>query len=357
VHHHHTGTWFLLGYDEVTHGLADVRRDEHNSRDPMNPFMMDGPGHTRPRRLITPGLTNRAVRHLHERTQQIVDDALADKRPGDALRLVEEIGYPLPYRLMCTLMGIPELDDVLELRDLTLQGLNLIDAFLTPERRRACTAAAAELYAHIDEVVAWKRDHLADDLVSTVLRAADVGEVMQPEHVFPYLYTLYLAGMHTTVNQTSLSVLALMRHRAQWELLGARPELVEDAVEELLRYDSTAQYMIRTALEDLEIAGTAIPTGDVMVAWIASADRDGAKWGPTADTLDITRRDARNHVAFGKGAHVCVGSWLARLELRVVLATLVERWPAMEVAPQELTWTNSTTAIRGPDELVLTLAR
>jgi cytochrome P450 len=257
---------------------------------------------------------------------------------------------------MCTLLGVPELDDVLELRDLTLKGLALIDAFLTPEQRQDFTAAAAELYVHIDEVVTWKRDHLDDDLVSIVLRAADEGGAMRPDQVVPYLYTLYLAGMHTTVNQTALSVLALMRHRSQWEVLRDRPGVVEDAVEELLRYDSTAQYMIRDALEDLEIAGVPIARGERMIAWISSANRDAAKWGPTADALDVTRADARAHIAFGKGPHVCVGSWLARLELRVVLATLVQRWPGLELADQTLTWTASTTAIRGPDEVVLTLA-
>jgi cytochrome P450 len=357
LHHHAaSGLWFLLRFDDVAFGLAEVRRDERNSRDPLNPFAMDGPAHTGPRRLITPSLSNRAVQALHGRTRQIVDEALGDKPSGAELRLAEEIGYPLPYRLMCTLLGVPELDDPTELRDVTFKSLALIDAFLTPDQTREYLAAAATLYEHLGEVVEWKRGHMSDDLMSVVIRAGDAGEVMRPEHVVPYLHTLYLAGMHTTVNQISLSLLALMRDRTQWHLLLDQPSLLENAIEELLRYEPTAQYMTRTALEDIEFGDVTVPKGSRMVAWIASANRDEEHWGPTADRLDVTRADARNHIAFGKGAHVCVGSWLARLELRVVIETLLRRYPKLDLATEDVAWENDISAIRGPQELVLRLA-
>lgn len=357
VHFHApTDQWFLLRFDDVGFGLADIRRNERTSRDPLNPFAMDGPGHTGPRRLITPTLSNQRVQALRARTQQIVDDALAGKGPGDELEVIGEIGYPLPYRLMCDLLGVPELDDPTLLRDVTFKSLALIDAFTTPAQVQEFLAAARVLYEHLDEVVAWKRDHRGDDLVSTVLAAADDGEVMRHEHVVPYLHTLYLAGMHTTVNQIALSLLALQQHRSQWELLRARPELCDNAVEELLRFDSTAQYMRRTTLEEYRFGDDVIPEGAAVVAWISSANRDEAKWGTDAGTLDLARADAPKHIAFGKGPHVCVGSWLARLELRVVLETMLTRFPGTELAPDELSWTSGISAIRGPDELRLVLA-
>lgn len=357
VHFHEpSAQWFLLQFDDVGFGLADIKRNERTSRDPLNPFAMDGPGHTGPRRLITPALSNQRVQSLRARTQQIVDDALADVQPGSVLHVVDAIGYPLPYRLMCQLLGVPELDDPSVLRDVTFKSLALIDAFSSPEKVQQFVAAAKELYEHLAEVVAWKRDHRGDDLVSTVLAAADDGDVMTHDHVVPYLHTLYLAGMHTTVNQIALSLLALLRHRRQWELLCARPDLFDNAVEELLRFDSTAQYMRRTTLEQYRFGDDVIPEGAPVVAWIASANRDEAKWGPAADVLDITRADAPKHIAFGKGPHVCVGSWLARLELRVVIETLVTRFPHTELAGDDLTWHSGITAIRGPDELSLVLA-
>src|SRR4051812_39769388 len=350
--------WFLLRFEDVEEGLTRITRghDERNPRHvhfPDNPFAADGPPHTGGRRVIMPTFTNRAVQRFRERAQEIVDAALAGKEDGGELRVVQELGFPLPYHLTCDILGVPEVGNVDELRDWTWKSLELIDAFLTPEQLRVNVEAAGHLKDHLEEVINWKRDHLEDDVVSAVIVAADAGEVMRPEQVVPYVHTLYLAGMHTTVNQTALSLLAMLEHREQWELLVAHPELLENAVEELLRFESTAQYMRRTPDHDVDIAGVSIPSGTDVVCWIASANRDPARWGATADVLDITREDARQHVAFGKGAHVCVGSWLARLELQVVLGTVLERYPASQLPEQELVW--SSNVIRGPEELLVDL--
>jgi len=353
-----SGKWFLLTYDGVDAGLSQIVRGEREGPDrhvhfPDNPFAADGPGHAGPRRLIMPSLTNRAVQRFRARAQEIVDEALAGKERGGELRVVEELGFRLPYYLTCDLLGIPDVDNADELRSWTWKSLELIDAFLTDEKLREDLEASALLAAHLREVAAWKRDHLGDDLFSAVIVAADAGEVMRPEQVIPYVHTLYLAGMHTTVNQTALSLLALLERREQWDRLLARPALLENAVEELLRFEPTAQYMRRVPEQDVEIEGVTIPSGTEVVCWIASANRDDRKWGPTADDLDVTRPDARQHLAFGKGAHVCVGSWLARLELQVVLGTLIERYPATQLVDREPVWTSNV--IRGPDEVMLRL--
>jgi len=319
---------------------------------PGNPFAADGPGHSGPRRIIMPTFSNRGVQRFRERAQQIVDSALAGKERGE-LRVVDEIGFPLPYHLTCGMLGVPEVDNVAELRDWTWKSLELIDAFLAPEQMKENLEASGHLASHLREVIEWKRDHLADDVVSAVISAADAGEVMRPEQVVPYVHTLYLAGMHTTVNQTALSLLALLEHRAQWELLHDQPSLIDNAVEELLRFEPTAQYMRRIGTSDCEIGGATIPAGVEVVCWIASANRDEQRWGPTVDELDIAREDARQHIAFGKGPHVCLGSWLARLELQVVVGTIVGRFPNTELVDQDLVW--SSNVIRGPEELVLQL--
>ena len=352
-----TGMWFLLGHDEVDAGLQIVRGEptlpERLAYFPANPFQADGPPHAEPRRIIAPLLRNRSVQRFRERAQSIVDAALADKKDGGTLRVVAEIGFRLPYHLTCDLLGIPDVDNSAELRDWTWRTLELIDAFPTPQQLQDNLEAAGCLAAHIEEVATWKRRHLGDDLFSAVIAAGDEGEVMRPEQVVPYVHTLYLAGMHTTVNQTALSLLALLEHREQWELLRKQPSLLENAVEELLRFEPTAQYMRRHPGQDVEICGVTIPAGAQVVCWIASANRDERQWGPTANALDITRADARQHVAFGKGAHVCIGSWLARMELQVVLGTILERFPNTQLIDEELVW--SSNVIRGPDELPLEL--
>jgi cytochrome P450 len=111
--------------------------------------------------------------------------------------------------------------------------------------------------------------------------------------------------------------------------------------------------MRRTGGTETEIGGVTIPAGKQVVCWIASANRDETQWGPDADELDITRTDAHHHIAFGKGAHVCLGSWLARMELHVVIETILTRFPNSELAVQDLVWTSNV--IRGPEELLVTL--
>lgn len=353
--------WYLVGFDAVEAGLSRIVRGHHRGPDrhvhfPANPFAADGPGHAEPRRIIAPTFSNRAVQQFRDRAQSVVDAALAAAvADGGELRVVDTIGFLLPYTLTCDVLGIPDVDDRDELRVWTWHSLQLIDAFLTEDQAQEFMASAGLLAQHLHGLIEWKRDHLADDLLSLIIRTADAGEVMQPEQVVPYVHTLYLAGMHTTVNQTALSLLALMQHREQWDLLRGEPSLLPNAIDELLRYESTAQYMKRTAEVDVDLGhGLTVPAGSEVVCWIASADRDAARWGPTADGLDLRRADAKQHIAFGKGPHVCIGSWLARLELQVTVESIVSRFPGTSMPDQDLVW--ESNFIRGPEELVLHLA-
>lgn len=350
--------WYLLGSDVVQAGLSRIVRGHHRGPDrmvhfPDNPFAADGPGHAGPRRIIAPTFSNREVQHFRDRAQEIVDGVLGEHEGGGDLGVVETLGFVLPYTLTCDLLGIPDVENREDLRVWTWHSLQLIDPFLSEERIQVFLASAAQLAGHLREVIEWKRDHLGDDLLSLIIRTADEGEVMQPEQVVPYVHTLYLAGMHTTVNQTALSLHALLTRREQWELLLAEPDRLDLAVEELLRFESTAQFMRRTAEEDVDLGEVVVPQGAEVVCWIASANRDERRWGHDAAAFDITRADAKQHIAFGNGAHVCIGSWLARLELQVVLGTIAARFPNSSIPEQDLVWESSF--IRGPEELVVQL--
>jgi cytochrome P450 len=351
--------WFLVGFEEAGAGLSD-RAFTHFQNDDnppselklRNPFFLDGQAHSVARRIVVPGLSRRSVEGWRPRARKIVDQILDQQSAGRQLRLVDAVGFPLPYLLMCDIFGLPELDDPSELRDWTWRSMRLVEAFLTPDEVADGTEASLALFDYISGVVEWKRSRMGDDLVSAVIAATDDG-VLSPAQLVPYLQTLYLAGMHTTVHQAALSVLALMRNRPQWELLVAQPGLLENAVEELLRYDPTAQYMKRSPGGPVEIAGMSIPGDAEIIAWIGSGNRDEARWGPTAGMLDITRNEAHLHIAFGRGPHACVGLWLARVELQELLASLTARFPRMELAEEPQVWPSSF--IRGPEELVLTL--
>ena len=352
-----TGKWFLLSYDAVQAGLSKIVRGNPEGVDrrkhfPENPFAADGPGHMGPRRVIAPTFTNRGVQRYADTADRIVADILDAKTDGDELRVVSELGFRLPYEMTCEMLGVPQVGNAEELRTWTWRCLELIDAFLSPEQLRINLEAAANLSAHLHEVIEWRKDHLDDDVLSTVIAAANDGR-MRPEQVVPYVHTLYLAGMHTTVNQTSLGVWAMLEHPGQWDLLRTKPELMGNAVEELLRFEPTAQYMRRSGVHDAQIGDVTIPAGAEVVCWIASANRDEARFGPSADALDITRADARHHIAFGYGPHACIGSWLARLELHAVLQALIKRFPMSTLPGQDLVWTSNV--IRGPEELLVTL--
>ena len=353
-----SGQWFLLGYDEVGAGLTRITRGQPDGPDrhahfPENPFSFDGPGHTGPRGLLASTFTNRALTSFRDRAQQIVDDALRDKESGSELRVIEEIGFPLPYHITRDILGVPYVPHRNELRDWTWKSLELIDAFLPDDKLQENMEASGRLAEHLGEVLEWKRGHLGDDVFSIIIRAAEEGEIMRPQQILPFIHTLYLAGMHTTVNQTALSLYTLLEHRDQWELLRAQPDMLDNAVEEILRFEPTAQYMRRTTEREVDLGAITLPAGTNVVCWIASANRDETQWGATADVFDITRSNARQHIAFGKGPHVCLGSWLARLELRAVLGTVLERFPNTTMPEQELVW--SSNVIRGPEELVLRL--
>ena len=240
-----SGQWFLLGFDEVEAALSRLPRDQtqgpRNVHFPDNPFSADGTGHTGPRRLIMPTFRNQAVRRFRDRAQQIVDEALRGKQRGGELRIVEEIGFPLPYHITRDILGVPDVDNRDELREWTWKSLELIDAFLTEEQMKHNLEASASLAEHLDGVLQWKRNHLGDDVFSTVIRAADDGEVMCPDQVIPFIHTVYLAGMHTTVNQTALSMYSLLGHRDQWELLRSKPDLLTNTIDEVLRFEPGRQ--------------------------------------------------------------------------------------------------------------------
>jgi cytochrome P450 len=275
--------------------------------------------------------------------------------PGTEIELVEQIARPLPAQLFFDMVGFPrtERTDVYRWAE---KAINLSDPFLTREQYRDYTAASGELYVFMNEMVEEKRKQLDDDLMSFLIRAGDEGDVIGPHEVAGNMLLLFLAGHHTTVNAFGNSVYALLTHPAQWELLVRDRSLVPNAVEELLRYDNTAQCMPRVVPEDYRIGEVTVPAGVHLLSWLASANRDEERFGPTAGELDVTRADADRSAAFGFGAHLCLGAALARLEMQAVLETLITSFPRTELLTPTPRWQHSAF-LRGVEELRLRLDR
>ena len=374
VHETPFGLWLLLRYDDVHRfvrdpalsvedrnvrpGPLDViarealgdRFDEVNSRGTHAMLNVDPPDHTRLRRLVTKAFTPRVVEQLRPRVQALVDDALDGAAERGELELVGDLAFPLPFAVITEMLGMPETDSA-QLREWSGTIVRTLEPLVDPDLIRAIADAADNMRALTADAIAWKRRSPADDLLSALVAAEEGGDVLSDDELIDQVMLLYIAGHETTVNLIGNGMLALLRHREQLDRLRADPGLDGNAIEELLRFDPPVQMTRRITLVDTEVDGRTIEAGTFVVCVIASANRDAAQWGNAAESLDVGRADAHNHLAFGGGVHYCLGAALARLEAQVAIGTLVRRFPDLELAG-EPRW-NGRLNLRGLERLPL----
>jgi cytochrome P450 len=202
--------------------------------------------------------------------------------------------------------------------------------------------------------VADKRSDPGDDNLTALIHAEEDGDRLDTEEIQAQVMLLYIAGHETTANLIGNGLTNLFRFPEQMDILRADSGLDANAVEEVLRYDSPAQFTRRVNQEPLELDGVTIPKGSLVTLALGSANRDPRKWGPTADVLDVARPGANEHVSFGGGSHFCLGNALARLETQAALPKLVRRFPRMEPATSEPAWLHRIT-LRGVETLPVIL--
>jgi cytochrome P450 len=330
-----------------------AERREGGSHNMLN---LDPPDHHRLRRLVSKVFTPRTVEELRPRVQQLVDEhldiALAS---GGTVDLIAGLAFPLPFIVISEMLGIPEGRDRSQLREWSGAVVKTFDPILTRDEILASFDAIDNINAYITEVIAWKREHPSDDLLSALIAAEDEGDRLSEIELMEQVLLLYVAGHETTVNLIGNGTLALLRNRDQLELLTTDPSVDTTFVDELLRYDSPVQMSRRITVAPYELGGKSIEPGSIVMTCLGAANRDPAKWGETADTLDIRRADAREHMSFGGGFHSCLGAHLARLEGQVAMTTLVRRFPAVELATEKPEY-NGRIVLRGLAELPVTLA-
>ncbi|MFI6697149.1 cytochrome P450 [Streptomyces sp. NPDC050433] len=290
---------------------------------PVSFVVMDGPKHARLRRMVTAPFAAKRVEALQPAVQRIVDLAidamLAGPKPVD---LVDAFALPVPSLVISELLGVPYSDHGF------FQNNAKIIATLDVE---AQGRARRELIGYLDDLMGRKIVAPADDLLSDLAERVKAGELTRSEAAQMGVMLL-IAGHATTENMIALGTLALLEHPAQLELLrdSDDPKLLASAVEELLRYLSVIHTRNRIALEDIDIAGERIRAGDGLIFVLDTGSRDPDAF-EEPDRLDI-ERDSRHHMAFGFGAHRCLGKSLARLELQVAFSTLFRRIPTLRLA-------------------------
>ncbi|GCD41971.1 cytochrome P450 family protein [Streptomyces paromomycinus] len=352
--------WLVVGYEEVRAALADPRlaKDWTRSAAPllspdedaewrlMNMLDADQPQHTRLRKLVAREFTTRRVEALRPRVQQITDELLDTMlaAPDGRADLVEALAFPLPMTVICELLGVPDIE-----RETFRVWSNEL---VSPTSHEAAMAAARDMAAYLDGLIEAKRRSPGEDLLSALVRTSDEdGDQLSQQELLGMAFLLLVAGHETTVNLISNGVRALLRHPAQLAALRDGFSLLDNAVEEMLRYDGPVENATwRFATEPVEIGGTVVPAGDIVIVGLAAAGRDAERF-EAPDTFDITR-ETRGHVAFGHGIHFCLGAPLARMEGRIAVRTLLERCPglALDAGHDALTWRPGMT-IRGPQQL------
>ena len=293
------------------------------------PTMMhtDPPEHTRYRRLVQPGFAPKVIRALEEPLRaQVVAllDALDVDEPVD---LVPALAEPFPVRVIADLLGVPadKQDRFVEWSDAGIPDAG----DMTPEQRAELMGEMQQYLLHLAQ--SRRGNPTGDDLISVLANVEVDGEVLTDEELVMFLNQLLIAGNETTRNMISGGLWALANNPDQWRRLVEDRSLIPSAVEEFLRWTTPVVAFMRTALVDTELRGVQIHAGDPLLLLYASANRDEATFGPNADEFDVGR-DPNHHVAFGFGPHFCIGAALARLEGRLVLEEMLDRWSSIDPA-------------------------
>ena len=348
-----TDHWLVSRYDDVNALLRDrrfgrtyhhVATDEEMVREPApqwhDPFWdliragvldMEPPDHTRVRRLVAKVFTPRYVEGLRPTVQRIMDGLVEDLDGAGEFDLLPAIAEPLPVTIIAEMLGIPEADRA-NLRPWSADIVKMYE--LNPSLQyqedsvRACVAFSASLR----ELARERRRTPREDLISPLAQVVDEGETLTESELVGTCVLLLNAGHEATVNSTVIGWWTLFRHPEQLERLREDRALLPTAVDELLRFDTPLQMFERWVLEPFELHGREIPKGAELGLIFGSANRDERVF-PDPDVLDLAR-DPNPHLTFGAGIHFCLGAPLGRLELQTSFATLLDRFPAMELVEE-----------------------
>ena len=297
-------------------------------------LQQDPPDHTRLRGLVVKAFTARRVEDMRPRIQAIVEENLDRIVPQGKMDLIEDFAFRLPVTVICDMLGIPREHREMFYTGARGSGRILEPVPMTPEEVQQANASQAMTKMYFDHLFDLRRKHPGDDLTTQLLQAEEEGSKLSNEELYANIVLLFGAGHETTVNLIGNGLLALYRNPDQLALLKAKPELIGDAIEEFLRYDSSVQMTGRVALENVELGGRHIPKGESVLCLLGSANHDPAVYPDHPERLDITRPNVKP-LSFGGGIHFCLGAQLARIEAEVAINTLLRRIPDLRLDDAE----------------------
>jgi cytochrome P450 len=354
VHKYAPNSWMVTRYDDVRAMSRDPERFCSGKgvlvNDPLRNgqaiqgsiIHMDPPQHGPWRKLTSRSFTPKKMSGMEDVVRAVTREVLDDLPRGEELDFIDHVAAPIPVLVIAKLVGVDDADR----DDFRRWSDALIESPDHPERG---AEDAAMLFSYLARHAHERREDPKDDLASMIVHAEVEGAPVTIEQAVMYFMTLLVAGNETTRHLISGGTAALFEHPDQRALLAREPERTATAIEEFLRWVTPIQAFGRTATLDLEIGGSAISAGDFLVMMYASANRDEAAFGPTADQFDLTRPVDTSHVAFGFGEHLCLGAALARMEGRVFFEEFLQRFPQYELTgPVEIA---PSTLVRGATKM------
>ena len=328
--------WVLTRYEDADAMLRDHARFSNEGRRFHDTGLttlldIDPPDHTRLRALVARAFTPRSVRSWHERVQAISDRLLDAVAGEDRFDLIAALGYPLPVTVIAEMLGVPA-DDMDRFEGWSNDIALIVEPILTPAQVERVRRATEELFAYFETIVEARQREPRDDIVSALLAAEEEGDKLSREELLSTMLLMLVAGNETTRNLIGNGMLALLGHPDQLQRLRDGPDLLEPAVDELLRFDSPVQLNGRVLREDLELGGKRQRAGEKVIALLGAANRDPAAF-EDPDALDIGRKE-KSHLSFGRGIHYCLGASLAILEARIAFRGLLDRFPSIRMAAE-----------------------
>jgi cytochrome P450 len=346
--------WMVFDYEGVKRVLTDPETFSSRVPAPQWFIFSDPPAHTKLRALISRAFTPGVVANLGLRIRDIVRELLDAVMDRGQFDVVQDFSAPLSMKVIAGMIGIP-LEDWPRYQRWSDAILGLSHARSGGEQAeragRGFAAASAEMSPYLASMIEQRRSEPQDDLLTRLIEAEVDGKRLSHQEILGFFQLLMVAGQETTSDLIDNAVLSLLEHPDQLALLRRQPELLPSAVEEVLRYRSPVQWMMRTPRRDIEMHGRTIPAGALVLPMIGSANRDPRQF-PNAGRFDIAR-DPNPHIAFGHGIHFCLGAALSRLESHIALAELLARFRNLELVDQQPWRPRSPLQVLGPAELVV----
>ena len=363
-------TWVVTRYPDVLNVLHSFSADRTPTPEQLtamglsglNPIakvmvkqmlFMDAPAHTRLRGLASAAFTPAKVEVLRGHIQEIADDLLDRVQGRGHMDIIADFAAPMPAIVTAGMLGVPT-EDHEDLKKWSADFAEMLGNFQhNPDRLPRVLESTNNLTTYFQAAIEKTRQHPREGLIHSFMTAEINGDRLTDEEIVANCIVTMVGGQETTTNLIGNGLLTLMRNREQLERLRDTPSLIPSAVEELLRYESPSQHTGRIAREDVQIGDKQIKKGQAVMAIMAAANRDPARF-PDPDELILDRKDNK-HLAFGWSSHFCFGAPLARMEGQIAFETVLRRLPNLDLSPGPLTWRNNS-GLRGLMALPVTFA-